>query len=97
MFASIPIWIQISIQVAAYLIIAVIFVSAIRSDVKILRVQMEAIKDNLKILNDSMTKVGDCLTTIAVQNNRLSNLEEDIRELKHGKGFIDLGTTLKVT
>lgn len=94
--ASFSIWIQIGIQVVAYLIIAVIFVAAIRSDVKILRIQMDAIKENLKLLNDSMTKVGDCLRMIAVQDTRLTHIEDDIRDMKHGRGFVDV-TPLKIS
>lgn len=40
-------------------------------------------------LKADVRKLGDVLTTIAVQDNRLDRIENDIREIKHGKGFIE--------
>lgn len=92
---TLSIWIQICIQVIAYIVIAVIFITAIRADVKILKIQMDGIKDNLKLLNDSMTKVGECLRMIAVQDTRITHIEDDIRDLKHGRGFIDMSPNVR--
>lgn len=33
-------------------------------------------------------KLGDVLTSIAVQGERINRIEDDIREIKHGRGFI---------
>lgn len=35
-----------------------------------------------------LKKFGDVLVTMAVTSKRLDNLEEDVRDLKHGEGFI---------
>ncbi len=35
-----------------------------------------------------LKKLGDVLVTLAVTSKRLDNAEEDIRDLKHGRGFI---------
>lgn len=34
-------------------------------------------------------RLGDVLTTLAVQQTRLERLEQDIREMKHGRGFVN--------
>lgn len=33
-------------------------------------------------------KLGDVLTAIAVQGTRIDRMEDDIREIRHGRGFI---------
>ncbi len=35
-----------------------------------------------------LKKLGDVLVTLAVTSKRLDNVEEDVRDLKHGRGFI---------
>ncbi len=55
-------------------------------------VQMKGTVTNLK--NDmtdmkvEIKKVGEVLIQMAVTDNRLTNVEQDIRELKHGEGFV---------
>ena len=39
-------------------------------------------------LKTETKKLGDVLTAIAVQDARIGRMEEDIREIKHGRGFI---------
>lgn len=39
-------------------------------------------------LKDTMKIVGDVLTMVAVQKSEIKNIQDDIRELKHLKGFI---------
>jgi hypothetical protein len=38
-------------------------------------------------LKEETKKVNDVLTKIAVQENRLERIEEDIRDMQHGRGF----------
>lgn len=45
-------------------------------------------KDDLTDLKMEIKKVGDVLVTMAVTTTRLDNVEQDIRDLKHGRGFI---------
>lgn len=75
-------------QVAGLLVVAVVFVVMIKSDVKVLKVQMDSMTENLKILNNSFSKLSDVLSATAVQAQRISRVEEDIRELRHGRGFV---------
>lgn len=75
-------------QLIGYLVVGIIFVVMIKSDVKVLKVQIDGLADNLKVLNSSFEKLGSILTKVAVQDARIGGIEDDIRELKHGKGFI---------
>lgn len=84
---------ELLIQIAQILgpaIIATVFILMIKADVKILSVRMDGIIDNLKVLNGSFGKLSDILTSVAVQDQRISGIEEDMRELKHGRGFVDI-------
>lgn len=38
-----------------------------------------------------ITDTSGLITAFAVQNNRLNNVEGDIRELRHGRGFVKDG------
>jgi prefoldin subunit 5 len=55
-------------------------------------ISMKSTVDNIKSDMDEMKtdlkKVGDALVTLAVATKRLDHVEEDIREMKHGRGFI---------
>lgn len=77
-------------QVIGPVVIATIFIVMIKADVKIVSVKLEGITENLKVLNRSFDKLGDILTKVAVQDQRIANLESDIKELRHGRGFISI-------
>lgn len=78
------------IQILGYVVATTIFIVMIKADIRIIRVQMSGITENLKVLNSSLGKLSDILTKVAVQDTRIGGIEEDIRELKHGKGFVSL-------
>lgn len=76
------------VQSFGYIIIGIFFIVMIKADVKILRVEMKGIRDNLNLLNGSFKQLSDILSQVAVQDVRIDRVVDDIRELKHGKGFI---------
>ena len=39
-------------------------------------------------LKNETKKVGEVLTVLAVQKNQIDRLEEDVRDLKHGRGYV---------
>lgn len=39
-------------------------------------------------LKDALKVIGDVLTLVAVQKVEIKNIQEDIKELKHGEGFV---------
>lgn len=75
-------------EVGGMLVLATLFVVMIKSDVKVLKVQLDGITDNLRVLNSSFARLSDVLSATAVQDSKISRLEEDIRELRHGRGFV---------
>ena len=44
-------------------------------------------KDDLTDLKEEVKKVGEVLIKMAVTDQRLSNAEQDIRDLQHNSGF----------
>jgi len=75
-------------QMVGMAVLATLFIVMIKADVKVLKVQMRGIGDNITILNASFTKLSDVLTKAAVLDERQSRLEDDVRELRHGRGFV---------
>lgn len=46
------------------------------------------LKTDVTDMKAELKKVGEVLIKLAVTDTRLSNVEQDIRELKHGEGFV---------
>jgi len=46
------------------------------------------LKTDVGKMQREIAKIGDVLTKLAVTENRLTNIETDIRDLRHGQGFI---------
>ena len=57
------------------------FLITMGNAVKTLGTDVVDLKQDIKKLNENVIQ-------IAVQNTRINRLEEDIRDLKHGKGFV---------
>ena len=53
-----------------------------------LRNTVTNLKNDMVDMKAELKKVGEVLIKLAVTDTRLTNLENDIRELKHGEGFI---------
>lgn len=53
-----------------------------------MRGTVNTLKNDVIDMKTEIKKVGDVLIKMAVTDTRLSNVEQDIRELKHGEGFI---------
>jgi hypothetical protein len=61
----------------------------LRTDVRVLRHDIMNIKERQTILNEAFTQLGTILTKVAVQDERLNSISDDIKELRHGEGFIN--------
>lgn len=68
---------------------------AIKSDVRVLRHDFANMKTAVDLLATAVAAFGGTLTKVAVQDERIKNIENDIREMKHGDGFV--GVQLKST
>jgi len=49
---------------------------------------VEAMKKEMSELKDIAKTIGTVLQTLAVQKSEIMHIQEDIREMKHLKGFI---------
>lgn len=45
-------------------------------------------KDSISEIQSEIKKIGEVLINQADQNRRLIHLEDDVRELRHGRGFV---------
>lgn len=83
--------ISIVLQVAQLIVIIIgpiIFMAMIKADVKILRNDVVIITKRADNHSEKLNILTDAFTKLAVQDNRIKNLEDDVRELKHGEGFV---------
>lgn len=55
---------------------------------EILEEQREELKELRSDHRHQMDSLGNVLTTIAVQDNRIDRVESDVRDMKHGRGFV---------
>ena len=53
-----------------------------------LRATVNNLKEDMTDMKTEIKKVGEVLVKMAVTQTRLDNVEQDIRDLKHGRGFI---------
>ncbi len=53
-----------------------------------LRGTVNNLKNDMTDMKAEIKKVGEVLIKMAVTDNRLNNLEQDMRELRHGEGFV---------
>lgn len=53
-----------------------------------LRNTVSNIKDDVVAMQTEIKKLAEVITKMAVTDIRLTNIEQDIRELRHGRGFI---------
>jgi hypothetical protein len=69
------------VEIASIIGGGILVMITLRSDVANMKTEMEGIQAEVK-------KIGDVLITQADQNRRILHLEEDVREIRHGHGFV---------
>src|SRR5690242_14620201 len=60
-------------------------ISSIREN---LQEEIKNMKDDFIDMKKEITKVGEVLIKMAVTDQRLLGVEQDLRDLKHGRGFV---------
>lgn len=60
----------------------------LKNDVTSLQTGATALREDFSQIQTEIKKIGEVLITQADQNRRILHLEEDFRELRHGRGFI---------
>ncbi|QOG20476.1 hypothetical protein [Bradyrhizobium sp. SEMIA] len=63
-------------------------VSALKSGARGLKADIAAMQAELKKLSDVLISLADIRGEIKVLDTRLTGAEQDIRELRHGDGFV---------
>lgn len=76
------------LQIGAFMVASVAFFFAIKADIRVLRHDMHSLRTRQDELNNAVGQLSAILTKVAVQDNRLNAIEEQIRELRHGDGYI---------
>lgn len=71
----------------AFIVAGGILISRVRNDTKLENAVSTAISE-ISELKKEFKKFGEILINQADQNRRIIHLEEDVRELRHGRGFI---------
>ncbi len=54
----------------------------------VLKNTVNNMKSDISEMKAEMKKFGEVLVTMAVTSQRIANAEQDIRDLKHGRGFV---------
>lgn len=75
-------------QFIATLIAVVWLFASMKSDITLIRRDIQYIQDKQSTLTETITQLSTILTKIAVQDTRLSMIEKNLDELKHGQGYI---------
>ncbi len=61
---------------------------SMKEDLRIVKYDIINLRESVKVLNEAFRQMGDILTKVAVQDNRLTMMDKYIDELRHGRGFI---------
>ncbi len=69
------------IEVVAILVGGLFFLWAMKARVDLMSVELTALKSEI-------AKLSDILIKLAVQDQRILNVENDVKDMRHGIGFI---------
>lgn len=61
---------------------------SMRSELRILRHDINSLERAQIALGEAFKQLGTILTQIAVQDMRLSMIDKNLDEMRHGKGFV---------
>lgn len=80
------------IEIATIAVGGIIAIVQVKNSVSTLRkelsLELDFMKTDFTDMKTEIKKVGDVLIKMAVTDQRLLGVEQDVRELKHGRGFI---------
>lgn len=60
----------------------------LKADVNSLKSGAVSLREDFGEMQIEIKKIGEVLITQADQNRRIMHLEDDMRELRHGRGFV---------
>jgi hypothetical protein len=76
------------VEIGSILLGGIAVLWTLKSDVKTLKRDFVAIQDEIKKLGDILVNLADIRGDIKALSARVSMAEQDIREMKHGDGFV---------
>jgi hypothetical protein len=65
------------------------FIWTMRGDINIVKNDIRYLQDSQKALAEAFSQLGKILTSVAVQDARISMIEKKMDELAHGHGYVD--------
>lgn len=64
------------------------FIWTMRGDINIVKNDIRYLQDSQKALTEAFSQLGKILTSVAVQDARISMIEKKMDELAHGDGYV---------
>lgn len=65
------------------------FIWTMRGDINIVKNDIRYLQDSQKALTEAFSQLGKILTSVAVQDARITMIEKKMDELAHGHGYVD--------
>lgn len=60
-----------------------------KTDISLIKNDVFHLQKSHEALTEAFSQLGKILTSVAVQDNRLTMIEKRLDELSHGKGFVN--------
>lgn len=76
------------IEIGSILGGGVLVLLTLKADVSALKADGRAMREDFGEMQTEIKKIGEVLITQADQNRRIMHLEDDLRELRHGRGWV---------
>lgn len=68
---------------------AVTFIWTMKGDINIVKNDIRYLQESQRSLAEAFSQLGKILTSVAVQDTRLTMIERKIDDMAHGHGYID--------
>ena len=65
------------------------FMWTMKGDLNIVKNDIRYLQDSQKALTEAFSQLGKILTSVAVQDTRITMIEKKMDELAHGQGYVD--------
>lgn len=76
------------IEMASILGGGVLVLLTMRADIAVLKKDDDVIRSDVRGIQEEIKQIGQVLITQADQSRRILHLEEEVRDLRHGRGLI---------
>lgn len=66
------------------------FAWTVKNDLNIVKNDIGYLQESQKVLTEAFSQLSQILTSVAVQDTRITMVEKRVDELAHGKGYVDM-------